>query len=67
MDTILSYGPYWISLRAFYYINSLVIITILGSKYWVGQKVHLDFSLRCYGKSQTNLLANPILPSPPIL
>ena len=29
--------------------------------YWVGQKVHLGFSLRCYGKTWTNLLANPIL------
>ena len=34
MDTILSYGPYQISLRAFYYINSLVITRILGSTYY---------------------------------
>ena len=29
-------------------------------KYWVGQKVHLGFSIRCYGKTQTNFLANTI-------
>ena len=28
-------------------------------KYWVGQKVHLGFSVRCYGKTQTNSLATP--------
>ena len=28
-------------------------------KYWVSQKVHLGFSVRCYGKTQTNLLATP--------
>ena len=29
-------------------------------KYWVGQKVHSGFSIRCYRKTQTKLLANPI-------
>ena len=29
-------------------------------KYWVGQKVHLGFPIRCYGKIRTNFLANPI-------
>ena len=29
-------------------------------KYWVGQKVHSRFSIRCYRKTQTNLLANPV-------
>ena len=28
--------------------------------YWVGQKVHLGFFVRCFGKIQTNFLANPI-------
>ena len=28
--------------------------------YWVGQKVHLGFSVRCYVKTQVNVLANPI-------
>ena len=28
--------------------------------YWVGQKVCLDFSIRCYGKTWINFLANPI-------
>ena len=31
-----------------------------GMKYCVGQKVCLGFSISFYGKSQTNLLANPI-------
>ena len=29
--------------------------------YWVGQKVHSGFSVKGYGKTQTNFLANPIL------
>ena len=28
---------------------------------WVGQTVHLGFSVTCYVKTQTNLLASPIL------
>lgn len=28
--------------------------------YWLGQKVHSGFSVRCNGKIQTNFLANPI-------
>ena len=28
--------------------------------YWVSQKVHLGFSARCYGKTWTHFLANPI-------
>ena len=35
-------------------------------KYWVGPKVPLDFSIRSYGKSQTNLLANPMFSLPPL-
>ena len=31
-----------------------------GHAYWVGQKVHSGFSIRCYGKTPTNFLANPI-------
>lgn len=34
MNLLLSYGPYWVSLRTFYYINSLVIRAILGGKYY---------------------------------
>ena len=30
------------------------------NKYWVGQKVHSGFSVRCYRKTWTNFLANPI-------
>ena len=26
--------------------------------YWVGQKVHLGFSIRCYGKAGVKFLAN---------
>ena len=29
--------------------------------YWVGQKIHLGFPVRCYRKTQTNFLVNPIL------
>ena len=29
-------------------------------KYWVGFRVHLDFSITVYGKAQMNFLANPI-------
>ena len=28
--------------------------------HWVGQKVHVAFSVRCYAKTQMNFLANPI-------
>jgi len=28
--------------------------------YWVGQKVPLGFSIRCYGKTLTDFLANPV-------
>ena len=30
-------------------------------KYWVGQKVRLGFSVRCYGETRMNFLAKPIL------
>ena len=29
--------------------------------YWVGQKVHSDFSKTAYGKTRTNFVSNPIL------
>ena len=29
--------------------------------YWVGQKVHSDFSITAYGKTRTNFVSNPIL------
>ena len=32
-------------------------------KYWSGPKVYLGFSVRCYGKTQKNFLANAILTS----
>ena len=31
-----------------------------SKRYWVGQNVCLDFSIRCYGKTRTNSLVNPI-------
>ena len=34
-------------------------LNILDKKHWVGQ-VHLGFSVWLYGKTQTNLLDNPI-------
>ena len=41
--------------------ETYTFILSLGSSYWVGQKVHLDFSVPSYGKIRTNFLANPIL------
>ena len=38
------------ALKAFSW--SLEKIDILIVKYWVGQKVSLGFSIRCYGKTQ---------------
>ena len=32
----------------------------VASSCWVGQNVFLDFSIRCYGKTRKNFLANPI-------
>ena len=29
--------------------------------YWVGQIVHLGFFIQCYGKTQMNCLANPVI------
>ena len=37
------------------------LIPCMFSYYWVGQKVHLSFSIRCNGKIQTNVLGNSIL------
>lgn len=37
--------------------DSLFIIKLF---YWVGQKIHLGFSIRWYGKTWMNALANPI-------
>ena len=33
---------------------------VVNVKYWVGQKVCLGFSVKCYGKTRVNLLINPI-------
>ena len=30
-------------------------------QYWVGQKLHSDFPIRCYGKIQTNFSVNSVL------
>ena len=30
--------------------------------YWVGQKIHSNFSITCYGKTLMNFLANPVPP-----
>lgn len=35
-------------------------IETLYSIYRIGQKFHLDFSVRFYGKIETNILANPM-------
>ena len=32
----------------------------MTEKYWVGQEVHLGFSVTSYGKTRTNFLANPV-------
>ena len=34
--------------------------------YWAGRKVHSGFPIRCYRKTQMNLLANPILFTPTV-
>jgi len=39
---------------------SVMSIEILHQWYWVSQEVCLDFSVGCYGKTQMNILANPI-------
>ena len=63
------------SLAVSYKLNILLpydpAISLLGiypkelEMYWVGQKVHLGFSIRSYGKTQMNILAfwpTPICP-----
>lgn len=30
-------------------------------QYWVGQKLHSDFPIRCYGKIQTHFSVNSVL------
>ena len=37
----------------------------LKISYWVGQKVHSDFSITSYRKTQMNFLANPAYPLGP--
>ena len=40
-----------------------IAFSVLSSsniKYWVGQKVHSEFSITFYGKQQMNFLANSI-------
>ena len=38
----------------------LHLIHFYDSSYWVGQKVHSSFSVRCNGKLPTNFLANSV-------
>ena len=38
--------------------NTIFHSVAMGIKHWVGQKVHLDFFIRCHGKTQMNFLAN---------
>ena len=40
----------------------IILISINTCIYWVGQKVHPGFSVTSHGKTQTNFLANPMLP-----
>ena len=40
--------------------TNMVSFMSLLLKYCIVQKVHLGFSIRCYGKSQANFLANPM-------
>ena len=39
---------------------SFMSIETAHQRYWVSQEVCLDFSIECYGKTQMNILANPI-------
>ena len=38
----------------------VLIVMVISSKYWVGQKVHPSFCIVSYGKAQRNFLANPV-------
>ena len=49
-------GPEWWSWASW---EPVAVYQLIG-KYWVGQKVHYDFSMRCYRKIWTNFLDNPI-------
>ena len=40
--------------------SSTCMLNLSKSFIWVGQKVHLDFSITCYGKTRTNFWANLI-------
>ena len=44
--------------------SDIMFIQNLGFKksYWIGQKFHLHFFITSYGKTWTNLLANPYMP-----
>ena len=39
--------------------NLINICCTKEARYWVGQNVHMDFSVRCYKKVQTKFLAKP--------
>ena len=45
---------------AAFLLKIIRIVSIWGPLYWVGQKVSLGFSIRCYGKTSMTFLANPI-------
>ena len=47
-----------ITLCLIYPVDCYSVLIVLI--YWVGQEVHSGFSVRCYGKTQMNFLANPI-------
>ena len=48
-------------LLSFHYVPHIQLEALeMNGIYWVGQKVHSCFSIRCNGKTQTNFLANPL-------
>ena len=38
--------------------NTIFHSVVRGIKYWGGQNIHLDFFIRCHGKTQMNFLAH---------
>lgn len=55
-------NKHWVGLVQVWWINGEAKQKVPrwghGSKYWVGQNVHLGFSIRCF---QTNVLVSPIV------
>ena len=52
----------WVIMKSFDKSWTLEWVAISFSKLrqWVSQKVHLDFSVISYGKTQKTFLANPV-------